>query len=291
MLSANPAKVRCRPIQECDLEETADLLAEGFPARSRKYWTNGFDSLRLRPTLEGFPRFGHVLESEGALVGVLLLILVDEGRNGALPRFNVSSWYVRPAFRVHAPMLVAQTLKRKQAIYLNTSPAPETLPILSALGFKPLTSGQYLSVPALTSRGWRAQAASVGPVSQVEGYPDPDELALLRDHAAQGCLSFALRDAAGWAPMVFLRRRVRFSPLPVAQLAYCRETADLARFGGAVGSALAAQGYGLVLCDADGPVPGLVGRFFPGRSPKFYKGPVPPQVNDLSYTEAVVFGA
>ena len=291
MLTSNPAKVRCRPIQEEDLDPVADLLTEGFPIRSRKYWTSGLDRLRHRPTLEGFPRFGYVLESDGAPVGVLLLIFLGAGEDGAPPKFNVSSWYVRPAFRVHAPMMVSLTLKRKHAIYLNTSPAPETLPILGAMGFKPLTGGQFLCVPGLSSRGWRAKAILVGPGAVLPDYPDPAELRLLRDHAAQGCISLACRDAAGWAPLVFLRRQIRYSPLGAVQLAYCRDTADLARFGGAVGRRLLGQGQGLVLCDADGPVPGLAGRFFPGKAPKYYKGPVPPRANDLAYTEAVVFGA
>jgi hypothetical protein len=76
----------------------------------------------------------------------------------------------------------------------------------------------------------------------------------------------------------------------VAQLAYCRDTAEYVRCAGALGRHLARSGYLLTLCDANGPVPGLVGRYFPGKSPKYFKGPVGPRLNDLAFTEAVVFG-
>jgi hypothetical protein len=40
-----------------------------------------------------------------------------------------------------------------------------------------------------------------------------------------------------------------------------------------------------------GRVPGLVGWFVPGRlSPKYFKGPVPPGLGDLAYTELVILG-
>jgi hypothetical protein len=46
-----------------------------------------------------------------------------------------------------------------------------------------------------------------------------------------------------------------------------------------------------VLLDACGPAPGLVGRFFKDRAPKYFRGARPPRLNDLAYTEAVLFGA
>jgi len=290
MVSSAPAKVRCRPIQDNDLDAVADLLTEGFPDRLRKYWTNVFDRLRLRPAPEGFAKFGYLLESEGAVVGVLLLIFTGGGEAGTPPRFNLSSWYVREPFRAHATMLVTMTMKRKDAIYLNSSPLAATLPILDALGFRLLSSGQFLSAPILSRRGRAARVVSVAPDTVLAAYPDQAELALLREHAAQDCLSLVCSDAQGSAPLVFMRRRIAYAPIGVLQLAYCHDTADLARFAGALGQFMLKAGYGLVLCDANGPVPGLVGRFFKGKSPKYYRGATAPRINDLTFTEAVVFG-
>ncbi|HXQ12728.1 MAG TPA: hypothetical protein VN805_17185 [Caulobacteraceae bacterium] len=41
-------KVRCRLIEETDLDAVANLLTRGFPARTRKYWTNALARLAAR---------------------------------------------------------------------------------------------------------------------------------------------------------------------------------------------------------------------------------------------------
>jgi hypothetical protein len=46
-----------------------------------------------------------------------------------------------------------------------------------------------------------------------------------------------------------------------------------------------------MLCDGEGPIAGLIGRFFKDRAPKYFKGADRPRLNDLAYTEAVLFGA
>jgi hypothetical protein len=43
----------------------------------------------------------------------------------------------------------------------------------------------------------------------------------------------------------------------------------------------------LVLIDANGPIPGLIGRFFDGKMPM---GPDHPRLGDLAHTEAALFG-
>ena len=289
MWSSVAPQVRCRQIQEQDLEVVADLLTEGFPDRTRKYWTSGLERLGQRPTPVGFPQFGYVLESEGELVGVLLLIFTGDD-DGAVLRFNVSSWYVRPAYRAHATLMVTLALKRKDAVFLNTSPVPATLPILEAMGYRALTLGQHLCAPVLSPRGLGARVIRITPDTEIPDYPDQGELELLRAHAAQNCLSVVCRDGRGWTPFVFMRRQIAYSPFGVLQLAYCRDTADLARFAGALGLFMLASGHVLVICDADGAVPGLAGKFFKGKSPKYYRGPVAPRINDLAFTEAVIFG-
>ena len=240
-----------------------------------------------RPPPEGSPRFGYVLEADGALVGVLLLLFT--GTTDGRPAFNVSSWYVRPAFRGFATLLVTMALRRKDAVYLNTSPIGHSLPILQALGFRPLTAGQFLSVPLL-SWGPRATVREVRVDSGAEAFGELPEFELLRAHAAQGCVSLVCEAEGLTIPFVFTRRDIRYAPLGVVQLIWCRRIEDLERCAGALGRALARRGELLVISDANGPAPGLVGRYFPGKSPKFFKGPAEPRINDLAFTEAVIFG-
>ncbi len=286
MLSPAAPKVRCRQIAEADLEAVADLLREGFPERSRKYWTSGFARMQARTPPDGAPRFGYVLEADGALVGVLLLLFTGEA--DGRPMFNVSSWYAQPAFRGFATLLVTMALRRKDATYLNTSPVDHSLPILSAMGFRPLTAGQFLSVPLLARGGCGARVREVAAGADDVG--DVPEIELLRAHAAQGCVSLVCEMEGEAIPFVFVRRAIRYAPLGVLQLIWCRRSEDLARCAGPLGRALARRGDLLVISDANGPAPGLVGRYFPGKSPKFFKGPAQPRINDLAFTEAVIFG-
>ena len=55
-------------------------------------------------------------------------LIFSEVATGATPkiRCNVSSWYVEPAFRSFASLLVLRALKNKDVTYLNISPAPAT---------------------------------------------------------------------------------------------------------------------------------------------------------------------
>ena len=78
--------------------------------------------------------------------------------------------------------------------------------------------------------------------------------------------------------------------MPCAQLIYCREVADIARFAGLIGRHLLMQGCPLVVIDAKGRVPGLVGRYVAGLMPKYFKGGQPPRLGDLADTEAAMFG-
>jgi hypothetical protein len=50
------------------------------------------------------------------------------------------------------------------------------------------------------------------------------------------------------------------------------------------------RGLPLVILDANGPVRGLVGKYFDQTMPKYFKGPEPPRLGDLAYTETALFG-
>jgi hypothetical protein len=85
---------------------------------------------------------------------------------------------------------------------------------------------------------------------------------------------------------VFCPRVVK-GVIPRAQLVYCRDLDDLVRFAGPVGRFLSLRGRFLVLIDANGPNPGLIGRYFDGQMPKYSDRP---RLGDLAYTEAALFG-
>ena len=78
--------------------------------------------------------------------------------------------------------------------------------------------------------------------------------------------------------------------MPCAQLIYCPDIADFVRFAAPLGRYLAWRGRPLVILDANGPVRGLVGRYFDDTMPRYFKGPVRPRLGDLAYTETAFFG-
>jgi hypothetical protein len=71
---------------------------------------------------------------------------------------------------------------------------------------------------------------------------------------------------------------------------YCRSVDDFVRFARPIGLHLARRLRPLVILDASGPVPGLVGRYYPERMPRYYFGPDRPEIGDLADTETSMFG-
>ena len=273
-------QVRCRQIREPDLDAVADLLTRGFPAKPRKYWTSALARLEALGSPAGCPKYGYLLEADGAVVGVLLLIFSQAGSG---VRCNVSSWYVEPAHRGHAAVLASMASKLKHVTYINTSAATHTWPILDALGYRRYSQGQFAAVPALKLGGGKVRLFGDADC----GLPDYD---LLRAHADAGCVVLVCETAQGPEPFVFLRRRISALRFCAMQLVYTRDTGRFAACAGPVGRFLLARGAPMVICDAPAPVRGLAGVWFKDRGPRYYKGPEQPRLNDLAFTEMVVFG-
>jgi hypothetical protein len=281
-------KIRCRLIEEGDLDAVADRLTRGFPARTRKYWTSALERLATRVAPEGCPRFGYMLDADGVAAGVLLLIFSRTGEGADAPiRCNVSSWCVDPAYRAYAAALVSAATKLKHVTYLNTSAAEHTWPILKAQGYSRYSEGQFVAVPLLSGRHGRVRARPFTGGASDGALP---EYELLRAHVEAGCVGVVCETEAGPAPFLFVRRRLDNAPFGVMQLVYCRDTEDLVHCAGALGRHLLWRGAVCVICDSTAPIGGLIGRFFADKTPRYFRGPNPPRLNDLSFTELVLFG-
>lgn len=289
-MSQHPAiKARFREICKADATALAELLAEGFPARTHTYWEHALARLAARDCPAGYPQFGYAIEAGGRIVGVVLLVC--SARPGPHPsvQCNVSSWYVQPAYRAHAGLLVAFVLKRHAAAtFTNISSERHTRPTIEAQGFVRYCDGTFLAVPLLSAGGHRARATTFRAGDPAPAGLSDYEQALLADHAGYGCLVLVAGSGGAAGPLVF--RRVVVRGVPVARLVWCRDTADLAHYAGAVARCLARHGLLLVAIDANGPVAGVAGRYFPGRMPKYYRGPDRPRSGDLAYTELAMFG-
>jgi len=171
---------------------------------------------------------------------------------------------------------------------INTSPAANTMATLAAQGYTQYCDGLYVAWP-VWARATGHESATLLSGEQIPDAPhDAFEPGLLRDHAAYGCVTFWCVTSQRAHPFVFGRRLAK-GVLPCAQLVYCRDTADVARFAGLVGRHLATRLSPLVVIDAVGPRQDLPGLYLSGR-PKYFKGPSRPRLGDLAYTEAALFG-
>ncbi|MGB9113995.1 acyl-CoA acyltransferase [Bradyrhizobium sp.] len=290
MLAVKP---RFREILKSDLDAIGDLLTKGFVHRSREYWMRGLHRQGARSLPPGAPRYGYLLEHQGAPVGCLLLIYSSKIIDGEPATCcNVSSWYVDPAFRNYAALFASMTQKRKDVTYFNVTPAIATWPILEAQGFVAYCRGLYLSLPALSRGGHGVTVEVVTPdTAVIAGLPDA-ELAMLKRHAEYGCLSLVCRTAEAVLPFIFfsLRKRRGIIPLPAMQLGYCRNIADYVKCAGAIGRYLLRRGTPIVIVDANGAVAGLPGVYSEARGRKYFKGPHQPRLGDLADTELAIYG-
>jgi hypothetical protein len=287
---SNLTAIRCRQIDESDVPAVAGLLRRGFPNRNRQFWQRALDELTRREPPPGLPKYGYLLETAGVPVGVILVICSTMRVNGtSAPRCNLSSWYVEPAYRTYAPLLVSQALRHKEVTYLNVSAAPHTWPIIEAQGFSRYSDGLFIALPMLSRTGGSEPIDVLDARTHRPTGADPFEQQILRQHAEHGCISLWCVSGGRAYPFVFRPRWVK-GVIPCAQLIYCRDIADFARFAGPLGRALAWHGRPIVIVDANGPIPGLVGIFRRGSKPKYFKGPQRPRLGDLAYTEYAILG-
>ena len=288
--SSSGAHLRCRQIVPSDIDAVIELLKEGFGSQhSRRFWRRMFAALARYPTPSGMPKYGYLLEHVHRPVGVLLLISsMAPTQGGWAPRCNVSSWYVKPEFRSYAPLLVKRSISERAVTYINISPAPHTWSILEAQGYVRYADGLFVSVPMLSAAG-PEETRIVPADSETNDFGDQYDRETLRLHAEFGCTSVWCVTEDGSHPFVFVPRMV-WRALPCFQLVYCRSIAEFVRFARPLGRYLALRGRPTVIVDANGPVAGLVGRYFEDIRPKYFKGTNPPRLGDLAYTEASLFG-
>ena len=91
------------------------------------------------------PKYGYLLESGGAPVGVVLAISSTiRQRDATRTRCNVSSWYVDPEFRIYAVLLISRAIGKKNITYLQLTPSDHVLPIVEAQGFSRFSDGLFV---------------------------------------------------------------------------------------------------------------------------------------------------
>ena len=291
MPATKTSDVRCRRIEDADIDSVVDCLRRGFPRRRRAYWVRALARMAERPVIADFPKYGYALESERGIVGVILAIYSRHaGSEGESIRCNLSSWCVDKDYRGYAMALHATAVKRKDVTYLNISPAAHTKPGVEALGFKRFCDGQIVFAPILSARrpGVRVTAFAVD-APEAALLPE-SERAILAEHAALGCRALICVENGAAYPFVVQRRAAFHRLVPCQQLIYCRDMDQFVYFAGSIGRYLWWRAWPIFLADATGPAPGLVGIYLADRGAKYFKGRQPPALGDLTYTELAILG-
>ncbi len=291
MLTSVRSEVRCLEITDDLIDAVIDCLQRGFPERRRTYWANALERMSNRATVADYPRYGYALAAENKIVGVILLIFSRcDGESDGDVRCNLSSWCVDKEFRSYAPLIHFTAVKRKEVTYLNISPAEHTRKTIEAFGFRRFSNGQMILTPVLSSSQPNARVlpfVSDGPEASLL---HSNERRLLAEHAAMGCLSLVCVDNGRAHPFVFQRRAIFHRLISCPQLIYSRSMDEFLRFAGPIGRFLLFRTGPICAVDATAPLAGTIGRYFPERAPKYFKGPKAPRLGDLSYTELVVLG-
>jgi hypothetical protein len=285
---SSPPRLICREIVSADMIPLVDLLARGFYPSRREDWAQRLHLLAQHSTPAGFPEYGYVLECENTLVGASLVIyssvLVDGKRS---IRCNDSSWYVEPEFRSYASMLASHGRGHKNVTYFNVTPERRTLPILEARGYVGYSNGQFATFPALCAGNPSDSVKLVAAAADLDNHLPRADIEMLNAHESYGCISVTCIAESGAYPFIFVPRR-KFGFIPHVHLIYCRDVSDFVRFAPQLGRFLAKRNFFLALLDSNGPIPGLVGAYFPGH-PKYFKGPDRPRLGDLAYSELAMF--
>lgn len=278
-------QIRSREIADADRTEVAKLLARGL-GYSKRYYSGVLERLKHLRTPPGFPKFGYLMESDRKIVGAILMIFT-ELRDGTV-RCHVTSWYVEPQFRFYATLFYSKALKRQDVTYLNTSARPHAREIINVQGFQKYSDGEFAAVPLAHFAKARSQVKVFAGKATPNAHVDPFERDLLLTHAAAGCVTLWCVESGRAYPFVF--RRLLFKGfIPGAQLIYCNAVDDFVRFIWPIARYLALRGILVVRLDTNGPVPGLIGKYFPDMQPRFYKG-IEPRLGDLAYTQVAICG-
>ncbi len=282
--------VLCREIADHELGRVARFLDRGFPRAAGEGWNFGrvlnvLARRRLQPLL---PRFGFMLESDGELVGAVLQMCTHMA-DGTPPqtRCAMSSWVVTPEFRPYAPLLAARAMRIPGATYLNMTPAAHTVPILEAQGYQPLFHGRMITFPASGRVRERTVIRRFSPSADRSVLPAL-EWDLMAFHADCGCRCVTCDAGGGTYPFVFMLQSGR-GPMRIAHLMYCRHIDDYARFSHPLARHMAPFGIAAVTVSSDAYIGGMRNVRDTGGA-IYCKGPHPPRVGDLAYSERVFFG-
>jgi hypothetical protein len=288
VVSSLKPRIRCREIGLADLEQVIDFVSSAYRVK-RDVWVRRIKRLTDHSPPIGYPKYGFMLECEGRAVGTIFTMFSSIVENGSAKiRCYLITWYVDPLYRNFGALLASRALKYKEITYrFGNTPMKHVMPMVKAQGYVQWCEGRIVAALALSRCSELARVEFATPDVLARTGIMSSELELLSRHANFGCINLICSNDSGDFPFVFQPRR-RFGVVSFTRLVYCRDISDLVRFAGPVGRFLLWQGYPIVVFDADGPMPGIIGQYS-NKFPKFFRGPDRPRLGEDAYTSRVIF--
>ena len=243
-----------RPIEEPDFSLAAALLQEGFPQQGVSFWLGALQRLRrYGDNAAANVPLGWFMLHEDEPIGLVLtpatLRRWPDGRRETI--VNFSSWYVRPAFRWRAFLMLRKLVADDSMIYTDLTPTAEVQAMLLKLGFSAVNPG----VSMLPTAPWAwlpaggKRAARVRVLGPEEAWP---ACGLSRPqvdaHRELGCLPLLLEAAGG--TQLIICRRTRWRGFAVAQLVYAESLSQLLQHRTALARCLRREGLSWFVHDA-----------------------------------------
>lgn len=239
-------------IEEADFPRAAALLHEGFPQRSQQFWLEALQRMLLlgENAEAGVPLGWFLLQGQEPVGVVLTPASLRHRLDGTVQKvINFSSWYVQPAHRWRAFLMLRALTADKSAVYTDLTATAEVRQMLAKLGFAPSNLGVALLPTPLLALGAQ-HGAQVRLLEPGEPLP-PCELSQeqVEGHRALGCLPLLL-ELPGGARLLLVCRRTRWRGMPVAQLVYTEDLALLLRHRAALARCLWRQGLLMLVHEA-----------------------------------------
>ena len=109
MSSKKLGEILTREITVSDFDAVAEFLGNGI-GYVPEYFLHLLQFMAQHPTPAGFPKYGRLLESDGAIVGAIILIYSTIWSDG-IPtvRCHVCGWCVESAYRAYAALFLQRT--------------------------------------------------------------------------------------------------------------------------------------------------------------------------------------
>jgi acetoacetyl-CoA synthetase len=205
-----------RAAERRDEEQICHLLDEGFGRGIP--WKRIFDH-PWQP--EAIPR-GFVLTVADEIVGFIGLICAPRDLNGKSGLVcNLSSWYVRPAYRGWSNALMAAATQF-DVTFTSLTPGKASRRILEAMGFSVLDGAKLFLPPAMHAKTLREPRPSLifNPIMMRQMLSGAQQR-ILDDHAHYDCLPMLLVEGDESAFIMIRYRRKYRRLLPYSEVIYC----------------------------------------------------------------------